>query len=66
MKVLEAQNALLSNFEVFEFLTERQEQLGKQKQKQSRRRGPGTLETLIQEVRLERESDVMKFQHETC
>ncbi|CAK7263265.1 hypothetical protein SEPCBS57363_000464 [Sporothrix epigloea] len=52
MKILEAQNALLSNFEVFEFLTERQEQLGKQKQNQSRRRGPGTLETLIQELLL--------------
>ncbi|CAK7262547.1 hypothetical protein SEPCBS119000_000015 [Sporothrix epigloea] len=50
MKILEAQNALLSNFEVYEFLTERQEHLGKQKQKQNRRRGPGNPETLIQEL----------------
>lgn len=48
MKILEAQNALLSNFEVYQFLAERQERLGKQKQ--NRRRGPGNLETLIHEV----------------
>ena len=49
MKILEAQNALLSNYEVYEFLAERQERLAKQ-QKQNRRRGPGNLETLIREV----------------
>ncbi|KIH94683.1 hypothetical protein SPBR_03776 [Sporothrix brasiliensis 5110] len=47
MKILEAQNALLSNYEVYQFLAERQERLGKQKQ--NRRRGPGNLETLIHE-----------------
>ena len=49
MKILEAQNAVLSNYEVYEFLVERQERLSKQKQ--HRRRGPGNLETLIHEVR---------------
>ncbi|CAK7198893.1 hypothetical protein SEUCBS139899_001561 [Sporothrix eucalyptigena] len=48
MKILEAQNALLSNYEVYQFLEERQERLGKQKQ--NRRRGPGNLETLIHEL----------------
>ncbi|KAL1901429.1 hypothetical protein Sste5346_001834 [Sporothrix stenoceras] len=48
MKILEAQNALLSNFEVYQFLAERQERLGKQKQ--NRRRGPGNLETLVHEL----------------
>ncbi|EPE06274.1 rna polymerase iii subunit c17 [Ophiostoma piceae UAMH 11346] len=48
MKILEAQNALLSNYEVYEFLAERQDRLAKQ-QKQNRRRGPGNLETLIRE-----------------
>ncbi|CAK7217378.1 hypothetical protein SBRCBS47491_003143 [Sporothrix bragantina] len=48
MKILEAQNALLSNYEVYQFLAERQERLGKQKQ--NRRRGPGNLETLIHEL----------------
>ncbi len=48
MKILEAQNALLTNYEVYQFLAERQARLAAQKH--NRRRGPGNLETLIREV----------------
>ncbi|OAA67217.1 calcitonin protein-related peptide-receptor component protein [Niveomyces insectorum RCEF 264] len=48
MKILEAQNALLTNYEVYQFLVERNEQLARQKH--ARRRGPGNLETLAREL----------------
>lgn len=53
MKILEAQNALLSNFEVYEFLAERQDRIDKQQKQKKGRRGPaslGNLETLTREV----------------
>ncbi|KAI5863516.1 HRDC-like protein [Durotheca rogersii] len=45
MKVLEAQSAVLTNVEVYEFLSNQAKQYQEQK-----RRGPGNLETLRREV----------------
>lgn len=45
MKVLEAQNATLTNLEVYEFLNKQAKEYQSQK-----RRGPGNLETLRREV----------------
>ncbi|KAJ9144846.1 hypothetical protein NKR19_g6273 [Coniochaeta hoffmannii] len=45
MKILESQNAVLSNYEVYQHLIDHQKTL-----KQKQRRGPGNLATLIKEV----------------
>jgi hypothetical protein len=45
MKILESQNAVLSNYEVYQHLVDHQKTL-----KQKQRRGPGNLATLIKEV----------------
>lgn len=45
MKVLEAQSAVLTNVEVYQFLKKQAEEYQEQK-----RRGPGNLETLRREV----------------
>lgn len=47
MKVLEAQAAVLSNFEVYQHVVDQ-----RQRYKQSRRRGPPNYETVVNEVRL--------------
>jgi hypothetical protein len=47
MKILEAQSAVLTNFEVYEFLNNQSRQYQEQEKK---RRGPGNLETLRREV----------------
>lgn len=46
MKIVEAQNATLTNLEVYEFLNNQAKEYQAQK-----RRGPGNLETLRREVR---------------
>lgn len=48
MKILEAQNAILTNYEVYQFLSERNDKSAREKH--SRRRGPGNLETLAREI----------------
>lgn len=53
MKILEAQNATLSNFEVYSHLKAMRKDYQSQK---PRRRGPGNLETLVKEVRRTRGS----------
>lgn len=45
MKILESQNAVLSNYEVYQHLTDRERML-----KEKKRRGPGNLATLVKEV----------------
>ena len=45
MKIIESQNAVLTNVEVYQFLTAQAKEYQKQK-----RRGPGNLETLRREV----------------
>jgi hypothetical protein len=45
MKILESQNAVLSNYEVYQHLVDYQNTL-----KQNNRKGPGNLATLIREV----------------
>ncbi|KAB5582444.1 RNA polymerase Rpb4-domain-containing protein [Coniochaeta sp. 2T2.1] len=45
MKILESQNAVLSNYEVYQHLVDHQKNL-----KQKQRKGPGNLATLIKEV----------------
>jgi hypothetical protein len=46
MKVLEAQAAVLTNYEVLQHLTQQ-----KERYKQRKRRGPPNLETVVREVR---------------
>lgn len=46
MKVVEAQAAVLSNYEVLQHLTQQ-----KDRYKQRKRRGPPNLETVVREVR---------------
>lgn len=46
MKILEAQSAVLTNYEVYEHLTEQRERY-----KSAKRRGPPNLETVVREVR---------------
>lgn len=53
MKILEAQNATLSNYEVYSHLKAMRKDYQSQKPK---RRGPGNLETLMKEVRHARPS----------
>ncbi|KAL0941020.1 DNA-directed RNA polymerase III subunit rpc9 [Colletotrichum truncatum] len=48
MKILEAQTAVLTNYEVYQHLTERK--LGQGQKKRGERRGPGNLETLAKEL----------------
>lgn len=48
MKILEAQSAVLTNYEVYQHLTERK--FGQKKR--GERRGPGNLEALAREVNL--------------
>jgi hypothetical protein len=45
MKILESQSAILSNYEVYQHLTDRERML-----KEKKRRGPGNLATLVKEV----------------
>ncbi|KAI0479173.1 RNA polymerase III, subunit C17 [Xylariaceae sp. FL0804] len=45
MKILEAQNAIMTNVEVYQFLSDQAQQYHEQK-----RRGPGNLETLRREL----------------
>jgi len=45
MKILESQNAVLSNYEVYQHLVDHQKTT-----KSQQRRGPGNLATLIKEV----------------
>lgn len=45
MKVLEAQSAVLSNYEVFQHVSEQ-----RKKYKKTKRRGPPNLETVVREV----------------
>ena len=45
MKIIESQNAVLTNVEVYQFLTAQAKEYQEQK-----RRGPGNLETLRREV----------------
>lgn len=45
MKILESQNAVLSNYEVYQHLVDHKKTL-----KQKQRKGPGNLNTLIKEV----------------
>ncbi|KAM0429017.1 hypothetical protein ACHAPT_006821 [Fusarium lateritium] len=45
MKILESQAAVLSNFEVYQHLTEQQDRY-----KKAKRRGPGNLETVVREA----------------
>lgn len=45
MKILESQNAVLSNVEVYDFLNKQAQEYSAQ-----RRKGPGNLETLRREV----------------
>lgn len=47
MKILESQNAVLSNYEVYQHLVDHKKTL-----KQKQRKGPGNLNTLIKEVRV--------------
>lgn len=47
MKILEAQNAVLTNYEVYKHLTEQRERYA-----QDKRRGPPNLETVVREVSL--------------
>ena len=46
MKIIESQNAVLTNVEVYQFLSAQAREYQQQK-----RRGPGNLETLRREVR---------------
>lgn len=46
MKIIEAQSAVLSNYEVYKNLVEQ-----KEKYKKIKRRGPPNLETVVREVR---------------
>lgn len=50
MKILEAQSAVLTNYEVYQHLNERK--LGQKKRERGERRGPGNLEALAREVSL--------------
>ncbi|KEZ43837.1 hypothetical protein SAPIO_CDS3999 [Scedosporium apiospermum] len=45
MKILEAQNAVLTNYEVYRHLTEQRERYAQEK-----RRGPPNLETVVREI----------------
>ncbi|CAI4212540.1 unnamed protein product [Parascedosporium putredinis] len=45
MKILEAQNAVLTNYEVYKHLTEQRERYA-----QDKRRGPPNLETVVREI----------------
>jgi hypothetical protein len=47
MKVIEAQSAVLTNFEVYQHAVEQRERY-----KQKKRRGPPNFETVVTEVRL--------------
>lgn len=47
MKILESQAAVLTNYEVFQHVTEQRERY-----KSAKRRGPPNLETVVREVRL--------------
>lgn len=47
MKILESQAAVLTNYEVFQHVTEQRERY-----KNAKRRGPPNLETVVREVRL--------------
>lgn len=46
MKILESQSAVLSNYEVYQHLTDQRDRY-----KQKKHRGPPNLETLVREVR---------------
>jgi hypothetical protein len=46
MKILESQSAVLTNYEVFQHITEQRERY-----KNAKRRGPPNLETVVREVR---------------
>lgn len=48
MKILESQNAVLTNYEVYQHLTDQQNR-GPENKKQ-RHRGPSNLETVVREV----------------
>ncbi|OLN91955.1 DNA-directed RNA polymerase III subunit rpc9 [Colletotrichum chlorophyti] len=48
MKILEAQSAVLTNYEVYQHLTERK--LGQKKRERGERRAPGNLEGLAREL----------------
>lgn len=45
MKILESQNAILTNYEVYRHLTEQ-----KEKYAQEKRKGPPNYETVVREV----------------
>lgn len=45
MKIIESQSAVLSNFEVYQHLTEQ-----RNRYKKAKRRGPPNLETVVREV----------------
>ncbi|EQL01391.1 RNA polymerase II, Rpb4 [Ophiocordyceps sinensis CO18] len=45
MKIIESQSAVLTNYEVYQHLTEQ-----RQRYKQGKRRGPPNLETVVREV----------------
>lgn len=45
MKILESQSAVLSNYEVYEHLSDQRDRY-----KQNKRRGPPNLETVVREV----------------
>lgn len=47
MKILEAQNAILTNYEVYSHLADQRERYV-----QSKRKGPPNFETVVREVRL--------------
>ena len=47
MKILEAQNAILTNYEVYSHLADQRERYV-----QSKRKGPPNYETVVREVRL--------------
>lgn len=46
MKILEAQSAVLTNYEVYQHVSEQRERY-----KNAKRRGPPNLETVVREVR---------------
>ncbi|KAI1867139.1 uncharacterized protein JN550_007191 [Neoarthrinium moseri] len=61
MKILEAQSAILTNFEVYQFLNRQAKEYQEQK-----RRGPGNLETLRRELLQYFESKPSPLSQEPC
>jgi hypothetical protein len=57
MKILEAQSAQLTNYEVFTHLTELKAKSNARKGNRALGRAPGNLETVVKEVRLDADVD---------